>query len=704
MRLADTRAALRRNLAGVRTDWTNEVLDGGVARATDDLDRLIPREVIADFTLVFAVTGEVWASGTLGSTVSLANSRIKPKSETVKDSGGTVTYERDTDYTMDYVLGTITTLAAGSIVDSSNNQIDYTILETYVDLSSLTDLIRIYRVEYPGGQVPSDFQSFYTWGDLLAITSSGTQTQQRLSAGEHVWVYYHAKHTTPDKDTDATWLPQLDEVIIKGAVSYCLETKAMELRHSVRTRQVSVVTALGEIAAIVAQMDTALTNTATQASSAVADMASIDTHISSMVSTLDAVGGYLTNAASAITLAQSQLALSAGDILEADSPAASALSRLGTISALISAVTDTVNEAKTMIMNGSAPLKAADASLDTIYTSIGVSDAELPGVDTSRSQARSFLAQGILTLANADTAMRVDGKGVLNLLGTDITDPIPLVGDNIDAAGNRLISGLAVLDQVNIGEIVSEMYRRYAETWIAAGRLRYDEFLSLLGQVDRYVAVGQGINNVASGWRNHAETYLAEGNLIIGHVSALLAKISAYHDNISKEIDVAQGFVSIGRALSESGGVAVGNAGRAIEEANSYTAVARLRLEASDSGVRIAETQIASAVQHISTAQTKIAEGTALQSIIDAILNRVAQKVEVSKVYQGEADRRLQQLGYKLQEADRFTALATQESELADKFEITSVRTKGEFMAILMDRSQVRIESALSPTRQQAPA
>jgi hypothetical protein len=93
-----------------------------------------------------------------------------------------------------------------------------------------------------------------------------------------------------------------------------------------------------------------------------------------------------------------------------------------------------------------------------------------------------------------------------------------------------------------------------------------------------------------------------------------------------------------------------------------------------------------------------------MQSVISAILNRVGQKIEVSMVYQGEADRRLQEIGFKLQEADRYAALSTQESDLADRFEEVAMRTKGEFMTILMDRSQVRTESALTPTRQEAPA
>lgn len=709
MRLAETRAALRRNLAGARAVWDDEVLDGGVARAADDLDRLIPNEVIADFTLDFAVSAEVWASGTLGSEVTLANKRIKPKSETVKDSGGTVTYVRDTDYTMDYVSGTITTIAAGDIVDSSNNQIDYTILEVYADISSLTDLIRIFRVEYPGGQVPASFQTYYTWGNLLALSSSGRESQQRLASGEHLWVYYHAKHTTPDKDTDATWLPQLDEVILKGAQAYCLITKAMELRHSVRTRHTSVATALGELAAIATLIDTALTDTRDQASSSVADMSSIDAHISNMVATLASAGTFLSSASDAVVDAQAQGELVAADIVDADAPIADALTKLASVDVLISKTNLMLDDARTYAATSVSPGNVAKAYLDTIVPLINDSDKKLADIDAYRAQAEAFIdfaggTLGALALGGSDYYLRTRAHSVMGKIDNLVDNPIFKVGANIDAAGNRLIEGLAVLNQVNIGDSVSEMYRRYADTWLVAARMRYDEWLTFLGQVDRYVAISNSLIAQAGERRAHADTYLSDANIVLGQVNALLSQISAYQANVDKQIDLAQLDLNRSRTITETASVKVGNTGRVLEQAGGYGNVARLHLDAADTGVRLMEAKIASAVQYVSMAQVKIAEGTAIQAIIDAILNRVGQKIEVSRVYQGEADRRLQQVGYKLQEADRHANLATQESDLADEFEASGIRLKEEFMSILTDRAQVHTDSALTPTRQEAPA
>lgn len=705
MRLAETRAALMRNLGGTRSDWAYEVLDGGVSRAVDDLDRLFPREVITDFTLTFAVSGEVWDSGTLGSTVTLANKRLKSKSDVVKSADGSTTYTRDTDFTMDYVEGTIIAIDGGAMVADTEYQIDYTILEVYLDISSLTDMIRIFKVEYPGGKLPTVFQSFYTWGDFLVITSSDRQTQQSLSSGEHVWVYHHAKHTVPDKDTDGTWMSHLDEVIVKGAEGYCQLTKAMELRHSARTRQTSVATALGELAAISTQISTALTDTRAQASSAVADMANIDGYIASMLATLTGVSTFLSSAESALTDARTQAALVAADIVEADSPITSALARLGDVNALIAATSALIANAQTASADAGSPLGSAKTALAAASPLIGTSTDKLDDVVAARAQAWAWLDYGGTSLSSARTDGLVRADSIMAILRTGLTeaDPIGLVGDNIEAAGNRLITGLTKIDVVNIGDRVAEMYKGYADTWLNAARMRYDEWLTFLGQTDRCIGLANGYVAQAAEWRAHAGGFLSEANTTLGEISALLGQISAYQASAGKEVDTARAYLDESKAMSDAAGVSVGNTGRAIELGSVYGATARLRLEASSEGAKLVNAHVAVAAQFVNMAQARVAEGTAMQSPVEAVLERVRQKVRVAEVYQGEADRRLQEMGYKQQEADRYVALATQELEIADKFEDRGLRTKQEFMDILKDRSQVQKDSALAPTRQEAP-
>ena len=71
-----------------------------------------------------AVTNESFTSSS-GAAVSLDYSGIQQYSETVTTTAGTTTYVRDTDYTMDYVAGTITMLSGGSMVDGTEYYIDY---------------------------------------------------------------------------------------------------------------------------------------------------------------------------------------------------------------------------------------------------------------------------------------------------------------------------------------------------------------------------------------------------------------------------------------------------------------------------------------------------------------------------------------------------------------------------------------------------
>lgn len=704
MRLAETRAALRRNLSGADAAWTNELIDGAVARAIDDLDRILPREVISDHTMIFAITGEVWASGTIGTTVTLANKRIKPESETVKNEAGDTTYVRDTDYTMDYVAGTIATISGGSIVADTNHQIDYTILEVYVDLSSLTGLIRISRVEYPGGQVPAEFQAYYTWGDFLVLTSFGVETQQRMAANKHVWVYYHAKHTTPDKDTDGTWKPQLDEVVLKGAGGYCLITKALELRHSARTRQTSGVTALGELAAIATQIDTALTNTQTQASSASSDLEAIDGKLDDMVAALAASSGFLASAGDALVLAEAQAVSAASDISAIDTPLSDADAELGKVdSFLTTQVTDRLDNARSFVSGATTQLDLALLELKKVEPSLVRSVDKIPDVDTARTAVRAALLLGAAKIAETDHYVRAAPDAVLGVLNANVNSPITNVSSNITAAGNQLISAVAQTDTVNIGELVSEMHRRYADSWAAIGRLEYDAWLTWFGRVDRFLAQGSGVLALAGEYRANADGYLGEANTILGEITAALGSAAGYQANAAQYGEVARGQVAQGQTLVNAANVGLGTARGVLDAADGYISVAGVRLNAARTSSDLVNAYIAVASQYVNMAQAKIAEGEALRTPVDAILERASMKVEIARVYQQESDRRLQELGLKQQEADRYVAIAASESELADKFDVAGTRELMAFVAILTDRSQVRAETGLSPTRQEAP-
>lgn len=701
MLLAEARAALRRNLAGAIAVWSEEILDGGVARAAADLDRLYPQEGMHGYRVVINVADEAWTSA-YDTAVQLANTRIKPNSETVTTVGGATTYTRNTDYTMNYVYGTVTALSTGAMADTTGYEIDYKVLEVYVDLSDIADLIRVARVEYPGGQIPAEFQSFYTWGDFLVITSDGTSTQAALRENEHVWVYYHSKHTLPLVAARGSWSPQLDEVVIKGAEGYCLFTKALEIRHSARDRQADSLAALDEIAAISGEVDTALTDMRTQASSASADMGNIDAYIANMIAALAGVATYLAKAEDAVASAVEQADQASVDISVIDTPLASATERLVDANGLV-ATSDTIVELARSVSAGvNTYISSAWTVVEGITPLIAAStDALAESTDyLNQAESRLLLAQAPLDLAEDVHGLHIDN--LMDILNSVEADPITLVGESVTAAGNQLLEAIAVTNQVNIGEAVSEMRRRYAADWTNIARLRYDEYRTFLEKIDRRVAQSGAMLAEAGERRSQADSMINGALAQQGGVQQLLSRVQAYQDNVVQRVNIIQSLLGLGQALNNTASASVGNSARAIEQANSYVAIARLRLDAARESSELADAYGSAATRYVEMAQAKISEAQSYETPISAVLQRVAQKVELSRVYQSESDRRIQEIAHKLGEADRYISLSNQESMLADKMDETATRINRDFMAILVDRAQVRSDTALVPTRQQA--
>lgn len=169
-----------------------------IARAIYDLNRILPLQKIYDLTMGFTITNEsVVTSADVA--VAMANSPIRYNSEVVKNSALTVTYTRDTDYRIDYSNGTLTALSTGSIGAGVTVKVSYEKSKLAINLSAITDLIRVAAVEYPLGSVPQDISQFNTWGDYLWIVSNGnTKSQEQMAEGNHIVLYYEAEHNIVD--------------------------------------------------------------------------------------------------------------------------------------------------------------------------------------------------------------------------------------------------------------------------------------------------------------------------------------------------------------------------------------------------------------------------------------------------------------------------------------------------------------------------
>ena len=701
MRVAKSRGMLRRNLSGTDTTWSDELLDGAIARAAEDLNRLHPLEKMDGITLNFDVKAEVWDSKTLGNTVSLANTRIKPKSEVVTNAAASTTYVRDTDYTIDYALGTIIALSSGAIpADQNDLLIDYTLLEIYLDTGGLKDLIRVIRVEYPAGKVPIAFQPFYTWADHVVILNKGMDTQTRLADKEHAWIYYYATHVLPGIKVDSSWPPQLDEVVIKGAEGHSLFTKALELRHNASAKLVTSIAKLGEIAGIEVEIDSALANTANQATSASTDLGNIDPRITDMLATLAAAGGFLSSAGQAIVAAISQADQAEREITSIDTPLAVATSKLAAVDALVNNVLSILANVRTHIAVAASPLTTARNDISKARVALDASMAKQSAASGARSSAKGRLADADSRIDLAFFYVNNKVDSLLNATGGNLSDFIDAVGNNLTDAKSRLTAGQTIIDRVNIGELVSENQRRYAETYTAMGRLRLDEFLSYYGKVDRFIAISNNLIAEAGEFRAQAEVWIQSGNLAIAEMTQLLGQVRGFQESASQLTANGRAVIEGGQVTAQAAQTATGLVLGGIEQANASVSIARLRLDAASESSDLVQAHIASATQYIAMAQAKIAEGNAKSTPIDAILNRVTRKIEIARIFQQESDRRIRELELKQQESDRYINLSVQEALLADGFEARGVLLRQEFMSILEDRAQTRNNTSLVAVKQ----
>ena len=79
-----------------------------------------------------------------------------------------------------------------------------------IDISTLTNLLKVLSVEFPTDQDPPYYQHFTTWGTNIVMTSQGDGTKARIKWGK--------LHTL---DANSTTIPiQFDELIVMGATAY----------------------------------------------------------------------------------------------------------------------------------------------------------------------------------------------------------------------------------------------------------------------------------------------------------------------------------------------------------------------------------------------------------------------------------------------------------------------------------------------------
>jgi len=257
---------------GVSPEITATEIERCIDRSVEDINRFYPDEAYYEYAVNYEISDESWTSATAhGTYTNLANKPIKPLTETVTSADGATTYERDVDYTIDYINGRITTISTGDMLVETEYLISYTKSKITVNISSLTGLIRVVDVELVNstGNIPQKKVGFEIFGDILYIGSQGMKTsQQELSSSDRIIIYYDRCHV---KSTDYATIPTVMEQIISiGAIGYCYLLKAAEYRFLSATDLASsrtalttmamteIEAALGAVSTLQTDLDTAL--------------------------------------------------------------------------------------------------------------------------------------------------------------------------------------------------------------------------------------------------------------------------------------------------------------------------------------------------------------------------------------------------------------------------------------------------------------
>ena len=96
--------------------------------------------------------------------------------------------------------------------DSSSTAIVTTADSKEIDISEITDLIRVFAVEYRTGKTPKQFRNFTRFADILTMVINFLP-----SADEAVHLYCHKKHTLTD--ATSTLKPDAEAVLVQGVVA-----------------------------------------------------------------------------------------------------------------------------------------------------------------------------------------------------------------------------------------------------------------------------------------------------------------------------------------------------------------------------------------------------------------------------------------------------------------------------------------------------
>lgn len=590
------RSAIREVLAGVVVGEISDTsLNRAIALVVADFDRVMPREVTDERTLRVEVKSESFTTaGAHGTYVNLANKPIEYNSETVKNNAETVTYTRDTDYTIDYSAGKITTISGGGMALSTAHKITYKKSRISVDISGLTDLISVVRVEVPL-RMPQIITGFYTWGDYLYVTST-PGSQAPWSDKDHFRIYYHGTYTAPTDTASGNYPRWMDEVMIRGAVAYAwlIEWADSMITTSSRTPvtiwnsgvyvgardqnadRISASTAIGGLTAattgVYQKIQDALDALRTVTSG---PFARIDTALAALI----AAGGPHTKI---------QTALDA--IIAAGGPQAKMGTAIDALAIVTTGPQDKLKaalDALTVVTTG--PLAKVTTELDKIPARMTAAEASLAKIGPILDKAYDDSPEGGDLKTAKDTWTDGIAAGTANAHGDEdylnkAAAATP-AGASIDQAAQEYLElGDDRINTVNLGEQAGQLYNQYAlaeiqiaehiASWrrdlVTIGRAKIDitsnhlqEALAELQQVDLYVRDSAGWADKARLYIEEAQSWAAKGQLYLSESAEWFRKGQLYTEEVVGYVRKAEIYLSETREW-------LGKADRYLAEAQQY--------------------------------------------------------------------------------------------------------------------------------------
>jgi hypothetical protein len=574
------------------TQLSDTELEQAIELSLTAINRYFPRERIATHVWTKTITDEAILSVAAHATaISLTNKPIEFGSEVVTSSPAGTTYVKDTDYEMDYINGTIQTLASGAMGLSTAFLIDYTRDPNSLDVSSiLTNPINIQKLDIrSGSENPREIDGWSLWGDTLLITA-----QRSLADNHHINIYYRGMHTGPTDTSSGSFPRFLDEILVIGASGYALIIEGESRRHQSVTDLASSRTSLGSIAAIHTSIATARTALAVT-------QGDINTALDAVVTTLGSVGARVTSAANTLILASSSLAkydtASTGPIDKATTDFANAVIGLGDVSD--PRISNILDKVATHATTSGGSKDAVDA-VDAIITAMGTDITAIGTSITALNTDISALAPHITAM----TASAVELKGELETATT--------------GAAAYLTAGDDFLNKINNAQTVPSDYVSFARAKIDIANAYLSESNIRTSALNSQSAVVNARNTSIAATGASINARGATINSRLGESTEYLKLSQIFISEVASRLNHVQMYLSSGSAK-----LAISD--RHIASATASVGIALRYIDVVNSHINHAQTYIQQATSRVQEAQVTISDITSLLTQIS--------------MYQSEADR-----------------------------------------------------------------